>query len=154
MHVIVAFPGTGKTTFVKKYPQVEDLETKSFDKTHFPANLVDHVAQRVAANALTVISSYHEAIPKALDEAKIPFYMAFPVERARTEYHARYHAVNPKFAEQVANNWDTWMATCQAQPGSHVVLQEHLFLTDLLEVVNDQFVTKRWRSFAEIVAGR
>jgi len=143
--VVSAFPGCGKSTFVKDHPEISDSDSSQFDKEYFPGNYMAHVRNRIVNDKLTLVSS-HDIVRQALAQSHIDYVLVYPAPGCKDEYLKRYNQRGSelKFIDLLERNWDNWIADCQAQEGCvHVVLQPGQYLSDVIAVEDGEFVVKR-----------
>lgn len=73
-HVILGFPGVGKTYLKEKLKgsniKVLDSDSSNFDKSDFPRNYIEHIRSNIGKFDVILIST-HEAVRKALSQSDI-----------------------------------------------------------------------------------
>jgi hypothetical protein len=144
MRVISAFPGCGKTTFIKDNPSVQDSDSSTFDKAEFPGNYLEYIQSSVAAGVPILVST-HQPVRSGLVDLKIPFGLVYPIRSTKEEYRQRYlnrEGFNggEAFADLITKFWDTWIDECENQKGCvKIVLGPGQFLADVVKVVEGEF---------------
>lgn len=152
MLVVSAFPGCGKSTMTKQFPQISDSDSSQFDKSQFPQNYLDHIQDRVRRGLCTFVSS-HDTVRKAMVENYVPFTLVYPRMDCKDEYIKRYidragtGGLNKNneewFADLMAKNWEDWIAQCQQQGSCiHRELKPGQFLVDVVEFRDGRFWLK------------
>lgn len=138
--VFCGFPGIGKSTVysspLKFRRQVLDSDSSRFDKSKFPGNYVQHIADQTQLGNI-VLASSHDAVRTALVDAKIPFHLVYPDIALKDEYMARYEKRgSPQaFLNLMDKNWDQFINSCVQQPGcGKTVLGSGMYLSDCPEI--------------------
>ena len=150
--VIAGFPGVGKSSFCKMYPQVSDSDSSKFDKAEFPANYIAHIKQLIAEgktilvsthkdvrNALaaegkTILVSTHKDVRDALAAEGIPFALVYPAAGLKAEYLQRYtdRGSPQPFLDLMEKQFEAFQAECRNTEASvHIVLQADQGLGDV-----------------------
>lgn len=139
MFIASVFPGCGKTTFVKDFPDVADSDSSHFPKDNFPQNYIKHIRERYLDRKMTLVSS-HKVVREALVEARLPFLLIYPARECKEEYVQRYlnrdgFNGGEKFAKLIADNWEVWITECENQTHcKKIILLPGQFLSTVLEV--------------------
>jgi len=160
MQVVAAFPGCGKSTFFRLLKEQNvnrppsDSDSSQFDKSQFPQNYLDHIAERCMRYQSTFTST-HDVVRQGLVDRRIPFILAYP-DRAlcKEEYVKRYidragtgglmNEDETPFARLMEKNWDAWIQECEAQKSCvHVVLKPGQFLSDVIDFQFGEFQLKQ-----------
>ena len=156
MQVVAAFPGCGKSTLFEKLRgmRVSDSDSSQFDKSKFPSNYLDHIAERCQRYGSTFVSS-HDVVRQGLVDRKIPFFLIYPDKKlCKEEYIRRYidragtgglmNEDESPFARLMEKNWDQWLEQCEQQKGCiHIVLKPGQFLADVIEYGSGEFYLKQ-----------
>lgn len=149
MYVVSAFPGCGKSTLSKQYPQISDSDSSLFDKSDFPRNYIQHIGNRVAQRKCTFVSS-HDVVRKALEDCGLSYVLVYPDIQCKDEYIKRYieragtggamNADENPFANLMAKNWDNWVTQCAEQRGClRIQLAPGQFLADVIDFDGHEF---------------
>lgn len=149
MYVVSAFPGCGKSTLSKQYPQISDSDSSQFDKSQFPQNYLTHIQNRLSRGLCTFVSS-HEIVRQALVDHYIPFVLVYPRIDCKEEYIQRYidragkgglmNADELPFAKLMQQHWDEWIPQCQMQSGCiKRELKPGEFLADVIGFEDGRF---------------
>lgn len=152
MYVVAAFPGCGKSTMQKEFPQISDSDSSLFDKSQFPQNYLQHIQDRLRRGLCTFVSS-HDVVRKALVENYVPFVLVYPAMECKDEYIRRYieragtgglmNADETPFANLMAKNWEDWITQCQQQGGClKRELKPGQYLVDVIEFRDGRFWLK------------
>jgi hypothetical protein len=123
--IISAFPGTGKTTYHKKYPDTTlDSDSSNFSwvtvdgkkirNPDFPANYIEHIKENIGKYEFIFVSS-HKEVRDALKENCLFFYLMYPYEDKKEIYLQRYkdRGNQEAFIELLDKNWDAWIRECR-----------------------------------------
>jgi hypothetical protein len=122
--IVSAFPGTGKSFFHKKYPEISlDSDSSNFSwikdengnntkerNPEFPQNYIDHIKSNIGKYEYIFVSSHKEVRDALLDNC-IFFYLVFPKKQRKEEFIQRYRdRGNPEsFISLIDANWDNWI---------------------------------------------
>ena len=131
--VIAGFPGVGKSSFCKMYPQVQDSDSSKFDKQDFPANYIAHIKQLIAEGK-TILVSTHKDVRAALASEGIPFALVYPAAGLKAEYLQRYtdRGSPQPFLDLMEKQFETFQSECRNTEASvHIVLQANQGLGDV-----------------------
>ena len=131
--VIAGFPGVGKSSFCKLYPQVQDSDSSKFDKAGFPANYIEHIKQLIAEGK-TILVSTHKDVRNALAAEGIPFALVYPAAGLKAEYMQRYaERGSPQpFLDLMDRQFDAFQSECKNTDAIvHIVLQANQGLGDV-----------------------
>lgn len=132
--VVSAFPGSGKSHFVKENPQVLDSDSSRFDKEYFPGNYMCHIRNNIVSDRCTMASS-HDIVRQALNKNAIEYILVYPSLDSKDEFIKRYRqrGSEMKFIDLIERNWENWIRDCEAQEGClHVVLKPGQYLSDVI----------------------
>jgi len=142
IRIAAAFPGTGKTHFSAKFPEVTDADSSLFDKASFPDNYMDYLESAVAYKFCVLVSS-HGIVRDALVENGFDFFLVFPAKECKEEYIQRYRQRgSPQgFIDLLEANWEDWIAECEAQENcTKIQLAPGEYLEDVLFYDVDHFI--------------
>lgn len=132
--IISAFAGVGKTSLVKKYPNIIDLESSDYKWIYYnkkiksmnkekrkgitkrtlnpawPTNYLEEIKKQTLKYDLVLISQSKD-IRNCLQKNKIKFYVFFPSKECKEEYIKRYIARgnNECFIKKINDNYDRWI---------------------------------------------
>lgn len=136
-----AFPGTGKSSYCRKFLHnsdkiVLDSDSSKFNKSDFPNNYINHIKNNINKVHIIFVSS-HIVVREALEENKLQFTLIYPNMTLKNEYLERYRnrGNSSLFIKLIDENWDRWIYSCYWQnPLSckHIVLPSMTFIDDVL----------------------
>lgn len=128
--IISAFPGTGKTTFHKKYPELcLDSDSSKFswllDKEgekiigvdgnptrnpEFPDNYINHIKENIGKYKYIFVS-LHKEVRDALTHNCIYYLLVYPTRERKEEFLRNYknRGNDENFIQLLDKNWDLWM---------------------------------------------
>lgn len=145
--IICAFPGSGKSYYVKNIADQEsviDLDSNEYTSGHtpdgkvrnhdFPANYIEDIKKHIGLYQ-TILVSCHIPIVKALVEQGLEPILIYPEQKSLVEYQMRYknrHDAQP-FIDLLSKNWDMFLSELQKQNGcKHIVLKEGQYISNVL----------------------
>lgn len=141
--IISAFPACGKTHVFENFKDkvIIDSDSSKFSwvfvgdqkvpNPDFPQNYINHIKENID-KADYILVSTHENVRRALEEAKIDFYLVYPERQLKEEWIGRcfLRGSGEKFCQLIADNWDTWIDQLDEDSKKHKSLQlrsgEHL----------------------------
>lgn len=146
--VYSAFPGTGKSWFTNKYPDIaidSDSSEYSWVKDEngnntkernpdFPQNYINHIKNKIGKVEVIFVSS-HKIVRDALVANNIPFTLVYPSLTSRGEYLNRYKERGnmESFINLLDLNWTDWILECVHQKGcKKILLDNGEFISDHL----------------------
>jgi hypothetical protein len=146
IHIIAAFPATGKSYFAEQYPDdVVDLDSSGFSKDPaFPTNYIDAIAEQVETGKIVLVST-HSYLLLALQDRGWDHILAFPEQTCKAEYIERMQKrLSPQsLIDTVANQWDAWIPELFYYPrASPMVMGEGMYLTDLFYIEDNRIKFK------------
>jgi hypothetical protein len=123
--IISAFPGTGKSYYHNKYPDITlDSDSSNFSwvkdengnntkkrNPNFPQNYIEHIKENIGKYKYIFVSSHKEVRDALLDNC-IFFYIVYPDDRRKEEFIQRYRdrGNHENFITLVDENWDDWLS--------------------------------------------
>jgi adenylate kinase family enzyme len=134
--IICGFAGIGKSTLAKKYANVVDLESTSFEKDWVR---YAKVARHMAKNGYTVLLSCHKEIREELHSG---YYLAIPRNLDRIEYMNRYkqRGNDETFITMMNQNWDKFLERLPHESGYLLIdgnLEQTLVSTTSTQELNN-----------------
>ena len=141
--IISAFPACGKTYVFENFKDkvIIDSDSSKFSwvfvgdqkvpNPDFPQNYINHIKENIG-KADYILVSTHENVRRALEEAKIDFYLVYPARQLKEEWIGRcfLRGSSEQFCQLIADNWDTWIDQLNEDSKKHKSLQlrsrEHL----------------------------
>lgn len=138
IRIISGFPGIGKSTLFKEYPDItRDSDSSTFPKEDFPNNYIQHIRETLEdQNVRHLLVSSHFPVRDELEEQGFPFYLVYPDRELKDEYLKRYtdRGSPEAFVKLLDDNWNDWISSCQSQAGCiHVVLKSGQYLSDVFK---------------------
>jgi hypothetical protein len=122
--IISAFPGTGKSWYHNKYPDITlDSDSSQFSwvesvggkirNPEFPNNYIKHIKENIGKYKFIFVSS-HKEVRDALLENCLFFYLIYPDEDRKIEFINRFidRGNNINFINLVSTNWENWIKEC------------------------------------------
>lgn len=122
--IISAFPGTGKSYYHSKHPDITlDSDSSNFSwikdengvntaerNPDFPQNYINHIKENIGKYKYIFVSS-HKQVRDALLDNCIFFYLVYPDERRKEEFLERYRnrGNDEKFIQLISDNWEKWI---------------------------------------------
>jgi deoxyribodipyrimidine photolyase-like uncharacterized protein len=122
--IISAFPGTGKSYYHNKYPDITlDSDSSNFSwvkdqngnntkerNPEFPQNYINHIKENIGKYKYIFVSSHKEVRDALLDNC-IFFYIVYPSDSRKEEFIKRYRDRGNAegFIKLVDENWENWM---------------------------------------------
>lgn len=120
--IISAFPGVGKTTYHKKYPDkcidsdssefswITSTDDKKERNPDFPANYIKHIKENIGKIQYIFVSS-HKVVREALADSCLYFYLVYPQNHQKDKFIKRYkdRGSSAEFIKLLEDNWDSWM---------------------------------------------
>jgi len=140
--VISAFPGTGKSEYIRLgegsgyMPQgfACDSDSSKFDKSEFPKNYIEHIKRRINDGYARIFISSHKEVREALVSNEIEFTLVYPEIGLKDEYLKRYkeRGSPQSFIDLISEKWDSWINELSNQKGcKHKVLKSNEFLSNV-----------------------
>lgn len=158
---VCAFPGCGKTTIydnafdygliknvdkkVLNHRQnlknglvpVFDNDSSTFDKEHFPENLVANaISVGRHYNQFLYLTSTHENVRHTMKSEGLKYDIVFPKRELKAEYIQRYidRGSSPFFVKFMDENWDTFIDSMEQDQtiGIKYRLESGQYLSDVL----------------------
>lgn len=119
--IISAFPGTGKSSYHKKYPEttlVSDSSLFSWVETsegkirnlEWPKNYIRHIQDSIGKYNFIFVST-HKEVREALLDSCIFFYLLYPNKTDKDSYLYRFkkRGSSNEFIELLDKSWDQWI---------------------------------------------
>lgn len=144
---ICAFPGSGKSYYVKISEQKEsviDLDSNEYTSGHnpdgkvrnldFPANYIKDIKKHVGLTQ-TIMVSCHLPVIKALVKEGFAPTLIYPEQELLSEYQKRYKSRQDSqpFIDLLSQNWDMFLHELSKQRDcNHIVLKEGQYISDVL----------------------
>ena len=154
--IISGFPGIGKTTISKKYPnEVIDIESSDYKWVYFDEEILYQDTELIKGTENRVLNpnwpnNYLEAIllnaqqykyvlivqgediRNLLDAKQLDYLLAFPSIQCKSEYVERYRARrnNEKFINQIEKCFDIWIENLQKSPHRKIIIKPGHTLED------------------------
>lgn len=136
--VFACFPGTGKTSFFKKYmdKKVSDSDSSHFSwivengekkrNPDFPANYIKHIQNLINQEYEFIFVSTHKEVIAALEEAGIEFVVITPARELKDVYLQRYkdRGSDQGFIDTLNKMWDTFMDDVHSCKAPIIVLHD------------------------------
>ena len=117
-HIILGFPGVGKTYLKEKFKgsdiKVLDSDSSNFDKSDFPRNYIEHIRSNIGKFDVILIST-HEAVRKALHETdiidKAVITVCYPGAHLKDEWTKRLRdrGNSDTFVNLIESNYLEWV---------------------------------------------
>lgn len=147
--LVSAFPGCGKSTFKEQHQPVYDSDSSQFPKDKFPWNYLAYLRDRVILRDSALISS-HKQVREGLSRMGLHFLLVYPVVECKEEYLKRYRDRGSPtfFLDLLSNNWEAWIAECQAHDGPKIALIPGQFLADVIEYDYDARIIRMKQPFS------
>lgn len=140
--IVSGFPGIGKSSLVKMYPNFADSDSSLFDKSAFPENYIAHVKETLAAGKSIMVSS-HDVVRAALLENDLRYTLVYPAIGLKAEYMERYRerGSSEVFLQLMESKWEEFIGQCALQNGClHYVLSSGEYLTDAFPSIYNRSV--------------
>jgi len=114
--IISAFPGTGKSRFVKSQGTnraLLDSDSSTFSKDKFPENYVDHIEKAYKSGKIIFVSS-HEAVRDEMKRRELPYTIVYPNSDLKEEYIDRYMSRGSpiQFVTLLDSKWNEFLDSC------------------------------------------
>jgi len=155
--VVAAFSGVGKTTFANHHPDIAvDMvcmpykyfldpeahydESSKADPNfewnpEWPFNYFEAIRKQPPNKIILIPSDWR--VLHLLEKESIPYYLCYPVKRARKIYRERYikRGNSQEFLEIFIGGWKTFMDTLREDTyGRHIILRPDQYLSDVLDI--------------------
>ena len=157
--IISGFPGIGKTTLSKKYPnEVIDMESSKYKWIHldnktasldpelikgtenriinpnWPNNYLNDILSNIQQYKYVLISQGDD-IRNILDENQIDYMIAFPSTECKSEYLERYKSRgnNEKFISLIEENFDSWINKLLKSAHRKIIIRPGYTLEDEMQ---------------------
>ena len=154
--IISGFPGIGKTTLSKKFPnEVVDMESSNYKWIYFdedvayqdselikgtenrelnpnwPNNYLEAILSNMQRYKYVLIVQ-GEDVRDLLDEHSIDYTLAFPSPQSKSEYVERYRTRgnNEKFINIIEKSFDLWIGNLQKSPHKKIIIRPGHTLED------------------------
>ena len=150
--VIAGFPGIGKSYFtdhnVAKSSSLRvynflDLDSNPFSHTHgipnpsFPLNYIAHIRNDLLQIPdLVILVGVHDVVRDQMVANGINFTLVYPEQGLKGEYMKRWieRGSPGGLVRKLDSMWDVFTGSCANQNACrHVILQEGVFLADVME---------------------
>jgi len=154
--IVAAFPGTGKTYFASKHPDMAvDFVTMPFKyfldkkvrydesrkadpdlemRPEWPYNYVKAVLGQPEDKIILIPSDAR--VLELLAKENVPYYLCYPKRKAKKVYKERFikRGNSRDFLSVFIGNWDSFMDTLREDAyGRHIKLKPKQYLTDVLD---------------------
>lgn len=142
--IICGFPGVGKSSLVRRYRNLYDLDSAFFtkdDKQHFPKNIISTIKAMLYSNPSVsdgglLVSTHKEFLDALVDEG-LPHLLVIPHREMKYEdWVVRYQQRedSTQFIEQIRDNWEKY------RQDSLTHAENNPTLCTLVELRKDQFL--------------
>ena len=160
--IIVAFAGTGKTTFCENHENAIDFTVMKYKYENFDEVYAKCNGETIKANPELIINTgwqydYYEDLIKTYEENKdkiiiiptdtiimqwlesdeIPFTIVYPAADLKEEYRERYieRGNNEEFIKVFIDNWDYWQRVFQFPKSAiKIELKAKQYLGDVIVI--------------------
>jgi len=123
--IIAAFPGCGKSSFFRQYPDLcLDSDSSNWSwligkdglkerHPEFPENYIKHIKENLGKVKWIFVSS-HDSVRDALIENQLPFYLVYPSIDRKDEFLENYinRGNDDHFIQLLNNNFEKWVNDC------------------------------------------
>lgn len=143
IRIIAGFPGVGKSSLAKKYPDlVTDLDSGLFGKDkdgNKNENWLEDYYQAIIKQSenKVILTSTHKELLEKLQENDIPFAIVIPDINIVEEYLQRYkqRGSNEEFIQKIYEQWDGWINKINNMEGVETFnLPSGVYLSDIFIV--------------------
>lgn len=149
--LVAAFTGTGKSFYCQMFfgemqninafeidsnlRVCSDSDSSKFDKSHFPANYIEHIKEKINEGYWRIFISSHKEVRDALVLNQLPFVLIYPSKELKSDYIDRYkeRGSSEKFIKLISDNWDSWLDELKNQKGCyHIELKKGQYISNVV----------------------
>lgn len=134
--IVLAFTGTGKTTYCEQNSDCIDIDASTIPKRPFFAlNYYIEIKKALNKKYKYIFISTHKEIRNLLKLLKINYIIIYPEISLKDEYYNRFinRGNSTRYANLIAENWDTWINEMEKEKNvNKYVLKSNMYISDII----------------------